>query len=59
MRSNEAVEKVVEGLPEDDFRGGKTISAQEIVQYRAIVTVDFCSWQRRFYQNNFFYSFND
>ena len=48
MMHNEAVENVVEGLPEDRSRDGKTIPEQEIVQYRAIVTVDFCSWYRRF-----------
>ena len=35
--ANEAVKKVVEGLPEDDFGDGKTIPKQEIVQYSAIV----------------------
>ena len=58
MRANEAVEKVVEGLPEDNFRDGKIIPKLEIVQYSAIVKVAVCLWHRQFIQNDFFYSFN-
>ena len=58
MLANEAVEKVVEGLPEDKFRDSKTMPKREIVQYSSIVKADFCSWHRRLIQNDFFYSFN-
>lgn len=55
---NEAVEKVVEVSRQDIFGGSKTIPDREIVQFSAIVKVDFCSWYRRFLRNDFFYSFN-
>lgn len=57
-KPNEAVEKQIEGSRERNFWGAQTIPEDVIVQWWAIVKVDFISLIEHFFRSEFFYSLN-